>query len=144
MNHCLLRSQVTMMHHTVWVANTKLKYIPIIEGCVDVLIAYTLCNPATPADMHHFGSRRAEAVSPIFKLGNLHYNWHIIQKYWPREVSSEPRLNTIFFTWTHTTDIISLILNNTFFLFLYLILFYSSCKGLQNSFFFLKLSSFLY
>ena len=143
MNHCLLRAQVTMMQHTVSVfcaANAKFQHILIIGGCVDsvkhkfyilVVGVYTHCNPATPTGMHHYGCRRAKVENPIFKLWNsalkLAYISEIFAKrnlFWT--FSFEPSLFLMltqsFFTWTHTTDIISPIeFNNIFFWFLYLI-----------------------
>ena len=35
-----------------------------------VVYKHTLCDPATPTGMHHFGRRRAKVENPIFKLGD--------------------------------------------------------------------------
>ena len=117
------------------VLQTKLQYIIIIEGCVDsvqhkfyilMVGAYihivwsSNTNKHAPFWPQESKSRKSNFQTWKFCLKIGIYFRNISQKksllnllFWTIFVSDA---NTIFFTWTHTTDIISLIeFNNIFF-----------------------------
>ena len=158
MNHCLLRAQVTMMQHTVWVfcaANTKLQFILIIEGCVEsvkhkfyilMLGGYTYIvqpsntNRHAPLWLQESKSIKSNFQTWKFCLKTAIYFRNIGQRkslrnllFWTIFVSDA---NTfLFYLDTYNWHHLSHRIQQHIFLFLYLILLYSSWKRLLKSLF---------